>query len=99
MRVAKRQRYRVELRGGAKRNPSMQRRTAVSAAWSLLPSEARNVFRAALGADDATWNRARGLALVVVLQALPYYLHTNPSFAGIARYTISEVLSDHRWES
>jgi aminoglycoside phosphotransferase (APT) family kinase protein len=68
----------------------------VNVAWSLLPPEARDVFRAALGVDDATWARARGLALAIALAALPYYQHSNPVFAGIARFSIGEVLSDHQ---
>lgn len=68
----------------------------INVAWSLLPAGARRVFRDAVGVDDATWDRARGLALVIALAALPYYQHTNPVFAGVARFTIGEVLADHR---
>lgn len=68
----------------------------LTAAWSVLPRAARQVFREALGVNDATWHRARGLALVIALQALPYYLHSNPAFAAIARYTICEILDEHR---
>ena len=32
-------------------------------AWSLLPAEARKVFRTELDVDDATWARGRGWAL------------------------------------
>ncbi|MEV7193384.1 aminoglycoside phosphotransferase family protein [Streptomyces sp. NPDC093510] len=31
--------------------------------WMFLPAEARDTFRTAVGLDDATWARARGLAL------------------------------------
>lgn len=68
----------------------------VNVAWSVLPAPARDVLRAALGVDDATWARARGLALAVALAALPYYQHTHPVFAGIARFTLGEILSDHQ---
>lgn len=68
----------------------------VSVAWSLLPGDARQDFRAALRADDGTWARGRGLALSIALIALPYYQQTNPTFAEIARHTITEVLADHR---
>lgn len=67
----------------------------VSVAWSLLPSAAREVFRVALGVDDGTWARARGLALAIAAAALPYYQHTNPGFATVARYTLTQVLEDH----
>jgi aminoglycoside phosphotransferase (APT) family kinase protein len=68
----------------------------LSVAWSVLPREARDVFRDALGADAGSWDRGRGLALAIALQALPYYQHTNLVFAAVARYTISEVLVDHQ---
>jgi aminoglycoside phosphotransferase (APT) family kinase protein len=65
-------------------------------AWSLLSADMRPVFRAALAADNAMWARGRGWALSFGLIALPYYQHTNPVLAGIARCTINEVLADHR---
>ena len=64
-------------------------------AWSLLPAEARNVFRAELDVDDATWARGRGWALSIALIALPYYEDTNPVFAAVARHVIREVLADY----
>jgi aminoglycoside phosphotransferase (APT) family kinase protein len=64
-------------------------------AWNLLPTEARNVFRAALRVDDATWERGRGWALSIALIQLPYYHTTNPVLAANARHTIDEVLADH----
>jgi aminoglycoside phosphotransferase (APT) family kinase protein len=65
-------------------------------AWNLLGPETRDVFRAALPVDDATWARGRGWALSVGLIALPYYQSTNPVLAGIARRAIEEVLADHK---
>jgi aminoglycoside phosphotransferase (APT) family kinase protein len=65
-------------------------------AWNLLSAETRDVFRAALPVDNATWARGRGWALSVGLIALPYYQSTNPVLAGIARYAIDEVLADHK---
>ncbi|MDP9320264.1 MAG: aminoglycoside phosphotransferase family protein [Chloroflexota bacterium] len=65
-------------------------------AWMLLTAETRDVFRAALPVDDATWARGRGWALSVALIILPYYRHTNPALCGIARYAIDEILADQR---
>jgi aminoglycoside phosphotransferase (APT) family kinase protein len=65
------------------------------AAWSLLTADARNVFRAALGVDDATWARGRGWALSIALIELSYYRITNPVMAATARHVIQEVLTDH----
>jgi aminoglycoside phosphotransferase (APT) family kinase protein len=63
-------------------------------AWNLLSAQTRDVFRAALSVDDATWARGRGWALSVGLIALPYYQSSNPVLADIARRTIAEVLAD-----
>lgn len=65
-------------------------------AWNLLPAGPRDAFRAAVNVDDATWARGRGWALSTALIALPYYWDTNPTLAGIARYTIDEVLGDQK---
>lgn len=64
-------------------------------AWNLLPACVRDDFRAALDTDDATWARGRGWALLMALNQLPYYLHTNPTLAANARHVITEVLADH----
>lgn len=63
-------------------------------AWTLLSRETRDLFRAVVQADDATWARGRGWALTFGLVALPYYQKTNPVLANIARYAIDEVLAD-----
>jgi aminoglycoside phosphotransferase (APT) family kinase protein len=65
-------------------------------AWNLLSAETRDVFRAALPVDDATWARGRGWTLSVGLIALPYYQSTNPVLAGISRRAIDEALADHK---
>ncbi|WP_049574231.1 aminoglycoside phosphotransferase family protein [Streptomyces sp. SBT349] len=67
-------------------------------AWNLLPAGARAAFRDALGVDDATWARGRGLALSMALIQLPYYHGTNPGIAANARHVIREVLADRRRE-
>lgn len=48
-------------------------------ARNLLQADAREVFREALGVDDATWNRGRARTLSQALVALPYYRKTNPT--------------------
>jgi aminoglycoside phosphotransferase (APT) family kinase protein len=65
-------------------------------AWNLLSAQTRDVFRAALPVDDATWERGRGWALSVGLIALPYYQSTNPVLAAIARRAIEEALADQK---
>ncbi|MEV0375835.1 phosphotransferase, partial [Streptomyces sp. NPDC050636] len=63
-------------------------------AWNLLPTDAREVFRQALGVDDATWIRGRGRTLSQALIALPYYRRTNPAMAHNARHVIRTVLDE-----
>ena len=65
-------------------------------AWNFFSAETRDVFRAALAVDDATWARGRGWALSIGLIALPYYQITNPVLAEISRRSIAEVLADHK---
>jgi aminoglycoside phosphotransferase (APT) family kinase protein len=63
-------------------------------AWALFSDQARAVYRAELGVDDATWARGRGWALSFGLIALPYYDATNPVLAGVYRRAIDRVLVD-----
>ncbi|WP_233415990.1 aminoglycoside phosphotransferase family protein [Streptomyces sp. N35] len=63
-------------------------------AWYVLPAEARPEFRSAVGADEASWVRGRGLALSIALLELAYYRETNPRMAATARHVIGEVLAD-----
>jgi aminoglycoside phosphotransferase (APT) family kinase protein len=65
-------------------------------AWNLFSAQTRDVLRAALAVDDATWARGRGWALSVGLIALPYYQSTNPVLVGIARRAIDEALADQK---
>ncbi|MGC4749780.1 aminoglycoside phosphotransferase family protein [Micromonospora sp. DT201] len=61
-------------------------------AWNMLDAGARETYRQALGLDDATWERGRGWALMQAINALPYYIETNPVMAGIAQHTLRAVL-------
>ncbi|WP_229891231.1 aminoglycoside phosphotransferase family protein [Streptomyces mashuensis] len=63
-------------------------------AWNLLPPDARVVFRATLGVDDATWARGRARTLSQAVIALPYYRTTNPSMAHNARHVIQSILGE-----
>lgn len=63
-------------------------------AWNLLPARVRDIFRAAVGADDAEWARGRGWALSISLIQLPYYRETNPVLAANSRHVIREILAE-----
>jgi aminoglycoside phosphotransferase (APT) family kinase protein len=55
----------------------------VMAAWKLLSAETRDIFRAELSLDDATWARSRGWALSQAPIALAYYTReTTPCSSG-----------------
>jgi aminoglycoside phosphotransferase (APT) family kinase protein len=66
------------------------------AAWYLLPAGAREVFRAAVGADDAAWARGRGWALSIAVLELRYYRGRDARMAAIAEHVVQELLRDHR---
>ncbi|MGH8880763.1 MAG: aminoglycoside phosphotransferase family protein [Stackebrandtia sp.] len=61
-------------------------------AWNLFDHGAREVFRRKSGADEATWERGRGWAIVQAIVALPYYVDTNPVMAETARHTLNAVM-------
>jgi aminoglycoside phosphotransferase (APT) family kinase protein len=66
----------------------------VMVAWKILSAETRDIFRAVLSVDDATWTRARGWALSQALLALAYYTaETNPVLVREARRWLAEVLA------
>jgi aminoglycoside phosphotransferase (APT) family kinase protein len=69
--------------------------TELLPAWNLFRGASRDAYREALGFDDATWARGRGLALSTSIVALPYYNNTIPVRAKRATDVISEVLADH----
>ncbi|MGW3243876.1 aminoglycoside phosphotransferase family protein [Streptomyces sp. NPDC001070] len=64
------------------------------AAWYVLPAGARDDFRNALGADEATWARGRGWALSIALMELRHYRDTHERMAAIARHVLGELLAD-----
>lgn len=63
-------------------------------AWGLLSGESREVFRKALGVDDATWTRGRAHALSQAAIFVPYYLQTNPVGVSNALQMIAAVLAE-----
>lgn len=62
-------------------------------AW-FLPSEARSVYRRALGFDDATWARARGWVVEQTALFIPYYAKSIPDAVGAATLRLQAVLDD-----
>lgn len=66
-------------------------------AFTFLPPQARDTFREAVGADDATWARARGWA---VAGSLPVpedpFFQQDPSRVTTALGHLEQVIADHR---
>ena len=62
-------------------------------AWSLLPADARDVYREALGVDDTIWERGKGWVLTGVV-GVPYYRDTNPILVADKITSIEAVLAD-----
>ncbi|MFD8728236.1 MULTISPECIES: aminoglycoside phosphotransferase family protein [unclassified Streptomyces] len=63
------------------------------AAWYLLPAGARETFRTAVGADDASWERGRGWALSIAVMELAAYRESNPVMARNAWWVLGEILA------
>jgi aminoglycoside phosphotransferase (APT) family kinase protein len=70
--------------------------TDVIAAWAVFGPAGRVAFRAALGVDDDTWRRSRGIALHQAVALIPYYAESNPAFAALGRRTARQVIADFR---
>jgi aminoglycoside phosphotransferase (APT) family kinase protein len=67
----------------------------VMVAWKLLDADARDVFRAELAVDKATWSRSRGWAVSQAVVALAYYtLETNPLLVLDSQRWLAAVLAD-----
>ena len=64
----------------------------VMAGFHVFSSEDRSEFSRAVGADDATFARARGWALTQGLEALVYYLDSHPGMVAMARRVIRAAL-------
>ncbi len=66
----------------------------LTVAWELLAAEARDGFRRAVGADDATWLRGRAWALSLALRTFPYYWATMPDRCARRVAVVRAVLAD-----
>jgi aminoglycoside phosphotransferase (APT) family kinase protein len=71
----------------------------VMVAWKVLSVATRDILRAQLSVDEATWSRGRGWALSQALVPLSSYtVETNPVLVREARRWMAEVLDDHAAE-
>lgn len=65
-------------------------------AWSYLPPDVHENFRAELSVSDSTWARGRGWALSIALLALLRFQNANSQLADVAARVIHEVVADHK---
>jgi aminoglycoside phosphotransferase (APT) family kinase protein len=63
-------------------------------AWWLFEGESRKAYREALEVDDATWLRARGWALSLVIIAIPYYMGRSPNTLRNGQDSVADILTD-----
>ncbi len=71
--------------------------TDLATAWLTFDARSRRTFRAELearrGVDEATWDRARGWALVIAT-AVVELAGTTGSFGSVAAYVLEQVQRD-----
>ncbi|TPL52183.1 aminoglycoside phosphotransferase family protein [Mesorhizobium sp. B2-4-4] len=65
-------------------------------AWTLFEGQSREVFRAGLGVDDATWARGRGWALWKALITAAGEIDVNSAEIEQSWRVIDAVLADHK---
>lgn len=65
-------------------------------AWSLLDGSARDVFRRAVGADDATWSRGVLTELEHAIGGVLYYVPRRHPLGDVMSRTLARILADQR---
>ncbi|MEV4411247.1 aminoglycoside phosphotransferase family protein [Catellatospora sp. NPDC049609] len=63
-------------------------------AWHLLEAGPREVLRAELGCDDATWARGKAWAFQQAIGAGWYYVASNPAMSRMGCRTLARILAD-----
>jgi len=61
------------------------------AAWHLLETGPRQVFREDLGCGDLEWERGKAWAFEQALGAVWYYAESNPDFSRTSRRTLERI--------
>ncbi|GAB2823557.1 aminoglycoside phosphotransferase family protein [Actinoallomurus bryophytorum] len=65
-------------------------------AWAFLTAETRDVFRAALPVDDATWARGRAWGLTACLPTAADLSGGDPERAARVRSRLDDLVADHQ---
>jgi aminoglycoside phosphotransferase (APT) family kinase protein len=64
------------------------------AAWHLLNTGPRRVFRDGLGCDDLEWERGKAWAFEQAMGAVWYYAVSNPAMSRMGRCTLERLQAD-----
>ncbi len=64
------------------------------AAWHLLETGPRQVFRDALGCTEAAWERGKAWAFEQSMGAVWYYVDSNPAMSRMGRRTLERLMAD-----
>lgn len=65
----------------------------LATSWAWFDAGAREIYREAVGLDEAAWRRGRGWALVPAVSGLVYYWDTAPEIVERSFRTIEAVLA------
>ena len=63
-------------------------------AWAIFDRRAREVFRAAVGADEASWLRGRAFALEQAVGGVLYYVPRRHPLGDVMTRTLLRILAD-----
>jgi aminoglycoside phosphotransferase (APT) family kinase protein len=66
----------------------------LGAAWALFDERTRPIFREAVGADEATWLRARAFELQQAVGGVLYYTPRGHSLGDVMACTLERILED-----
>lgn len=64
------------------------------AAWHLLETGPRQLFRDDLGCDDLDWERGKAWAFEQAMGAIWYYVDSNPAMSRMGRRTLGRIQAD-----
>jgi aminoglycoside phosphotransferase (APT) family kinase protein len=63
-------------------------------AWHLLEAGPRQVLRDDLNCDDLEWERGKAWAFEQAMEAVWYYLESNPAMSLMGQRTLQRIMAD-----
>lgn len=80
----------IDWSGAAHADPAQD----LAPAWALFDGRSRRVFREAVGADEATWRRARAFELEHAVGGVLYYVPRRHPLGDLMTRTLHRILDD-----